>query len=369
MNSCTQMLVLCRPGFEPETAREYTAHAAQLGVAGQSRFQERTGWALFIPEKSEQIEHLVQHLSVQRLIFARHVLAVDDGTPSLPPGDRLVPLQQRLDVLASQVGSFSVLWLSHSDSESGRALAPLCRALQGRLDQYLADKGLLNQEAQGVRAEVVWISGSAAWVGYSHPASGARWPMGIPRVRRPVGSPSRAALKLEEAWMIMLTPSARQQLLAPGRTAVDLGAAPGGWSRMLLQDGLSVVAVDRADLALELRNSPRLHHVRVDGFRFRPERCVDWLLCDMVEQPRRIASLVSHWALSGWCHNALFNLKLPMKKRYTELEICRNLLQQPLVDAKRFFHLTIRHLYHDREEVTGLLQLFDHPGKRNGKPR
>ena len=39
-----------------------------------------------------------------------------------------------------------------------------------------------------------------------------------------------------------------------------------------------------------------VEHIRADGFHFRPQRTVDWLVCDMVEQPARIATLVGDWA-------------------------------------------------------------------------
>lgn len=42
----------------------------------------------------------------------------------------------------------------------------------------------------------------------------------------------------------------------------------------------------------------------------------------MVEQPIRVAELVADWFAGGWCTHSIFNLKLPMKKRYEELERC-----------------------------------------------
>ncbi|GGK10200.1 23S rRNA (uridine(2552)-2'-O)-methyltransferase RlmE [Luteimonas terricola] len=58
------------------------------------------------------------------------------------------------------------------------------------------------------------------------------------------GMRSRAAYKLEELV-------ARDRLLKPGMTVVDLGAAPGGWSqwvRKALGDGGRVIALDILDM-------------------------------------------------------------------------------------------------------------------------
>jgi 23S rRNA (cytidine2498-2'-O)-methyltransferase len=133
--------------------------------------------------------------------------------------------------------------------------------------------------------------------------------------------------------------------------AVDLGAAPGGWTWQLAQRGLRVTAVDNGPLKGSIRDDPLVRHVREDAFRFTPRRPVDWLVCDVVEQPIRIADLVARWIGEGLAHRAIFNLKLPMKKRYDEVRRC----EQHINDSLRHVphSLALRQLYHDREEVTG----------------
>ena len=92
---------------------------------------------------------------------------------------------------------------------------------------------------------------------------------------------------------------------------------------------------------------------REDGFRYRPKTPVDWLLCDMVEQPRRVAERMATWLAEGWCRRAIFNLKLPMKKRYDEMRRCEAIIHDTL-DRMRVKHrLALRQLYHDREEISG----------------
>src|SRR6185312_14542187 len=87
-------------------------------------------------------------------------------------------------------------------------------------------------------------------------------------------------------------------------------------------------------------------------FRFQPQRPVDWLVCDMVEQPRRIAELAARWLAENWCRRAIFNLKLPMKKRYDEVQLCFGILG----DAVGALDLRAKQLYHDREEITVFAQ-------------
>ncbi|MBF0097786.1 MAG: 23S rRNA (cytidine(2498)-2'-O)-methyltransferase RlmM [Magnetococcales bacterium] len=357
MDPCSRLFLYCRAGFEKETLAEALLKANEVGIGGVGSALERSGYVLLQPDDPAQAGELGQVLRVQDLTFARHLLACDGHNDPLPTRDRITPLLQRLALLSQSVGPFSGLWLGYPDSEAGKVLAPLCRALQGRLNESLQKHGHLSNDPHRPRAEIVFLSGTEALTGLSWPGNGAQWPMGIPRLRLPDAAPSRAALKLEEAFWQLLSASERQQRLGPGQTAVDLGAAPGGWTQVLLQLGMSVIAVDRANLSPSLQDSARLRHLREDGFHFRPVQPVDWLLCDMVEQPRRIAELVSRWAQAGWCRAALFNLKLPMKKRFEALLQCRQVLLAPLLQAGLRCQLRLRHLYHDREEVTGVLLL------------
>jgi 23S rRNA (cytidine2498-2'-O)-methyltransferase len=165
-------------------------------------------------------------------------------------------------------------------------------------------------------------------------------PGGRQRMWREAG-PSRAALKLEEA--LTLSP------LVPGRGEVcaDLGAAPGGWTQRLLSRGARVIAVDPAKMAPELMRNGKLRHVQESAFAFEPEEPVDWLFCDMAWRPLEVAQLLAKWARRGWADALVANLKLPMKDKNPIVFRARHLLE-----AAGWTRMTIRQLYHDRDEVT-----------------
>ena len=93
---------------------------------------------------------------------------------------------------------------------------------------------------------------------------------------------SRAVFKLDELIE-------REKLLKPGMCVVDLGAAPGGWTWQLVRRAMRVIAVYNGPMNQGLLDSCLVTHLREDGFRYRPAHPVDWLVCDMVEQPRRVA--------------------------------------------------------------------------------
>ena len=152
----------------------------------------------------------------------------------------------------------------------------------------------------------------------------------------------------------------KERLLRPGHTVVDLGAAPGGWTYQLVRRHLRTTAIDNGPMDASLLDSGLVEHLRVDGFRYRPLKPVDWLVCDMVEQPQRIARLVAEWLAEGRCRRAIFNLKLPMKKRYEMVQDCREVIESRLRNADVSWHLKFKQLYHDRAEITGYCKIIPH---------
>src|SRR4030095_8337208 len=131
------------------------------------------------------------------------------------------------------------------------------------------------------RLHVVFTSKEQAYVATSAPGWNSAWPMGIPRLKMPHGVPSRSTLKLAEAFGAFLSEEEQLRLLRPGLHAVDLGAAPGGWTWQLAYRGIRVTAIDNGPLKGEIRDDPLVTHVRADGLKFLPKRPVDWLVCDI----------------------------------------------------------------------------------------
>jgi len=159
-------------------------------------------------------------------------------------------------------------------------------------------------------------------------------------------APSRSYLKVEEAYGLL----GREP--ASGETVCDLGAAPGGWSYSAARRGARVIALDNGPLKGGALGHPGIEHRREDAFRFRPadgER-LDWLFCDMVEEPHEVlARIVTPWLAQGWCRRFVVNLKFG---RVDPVALLRELRSAGSPFARHATHVRIRHLYHDREEFT-----------------
>ena len=90
----------------------------------------------------------------------------------------------------------------------------------------------------------------------------------------------------------------QEKRIHPGMKAVDLGAAPGGWTYQLVRRGMMVQAVDNGPMAEALMETGQVQHIKEDGFKFRPKRKnIHWLVCDMVEKPARVGELMTSWLL------------------------------------------------------------------------
>lgn len=177
--------------------------------------------------------------------------------------------------------------------------------------------------------------------------------MGIPRLKFPADAPSRSTLKLEEAFHVFIPADEWDERLANGMWAVDLGACPGGWTYQLVKRNMWVYSVDNGPMAQSLMDTGQVTWLREDGFKFRPTRSnISWMVCDMVEKPAKVAALMAQWLVNGWCRETIFNLKLPMKKRYEEVSHNLAYIQAQLDEHGINAQIQARQLYHDREEVT-----------------
>lgn len=358
------ILCYCRPGFEPELAAELTERAAARGLAGYARTERNSGHVVFAGDDGLA---LTGALPFRELIFARQKLRLLAELRDLDPKDRIAPMIEALcgrgfspdsapDASSSGLKPllqqrFGTLIVEHPDSDAAKPLAGLARSFGNALRPALRKAGLLAaQDSDRLpRLHVCFVDGDHAFLAVGDLRDSAPWPLGIPRLKLLPDAPSRSALKLEEALMVLLGDDERQRLLRPGMRAADLGAAPGGWTWVLARRNLQVTAVDNGPLRQHVIDTGLVQHLRADGFAWHPAKPLDWMVCDMVEQPSRVAARMAEWFREGWCRHAIFNLKLPMKKRWQETRLC---LDRFASQAGKPLTVRAKQLYHDREEIT-----------------
>ncbi|WP_301099414.1 23S rRNA (cytidine(2498)-2'-O)-methyltransferase RlmM [Otariodibacter sp.] len=350
-----KLALLCRSGFEKEVAGEISDKAADLGVFGFANLKENSGFVIFECYQKGDADRLAKELKLELLIFVRQIMVVSDLLQDLPEKDRITPIIDVYKQIEPKLSSDIVV--ETPDTNEAKELLTFCRKFTVPLRSQLKKQEWLKAREtvkNSITLHILFIASGKCYVGYAYNSNQSPFFMGIQRLKFPADAPSRSTLKLEEAILTFIPENEEKKRLSDQMIGVDLGACPGGWTYQLVKRGLFVYAVDHGKMAASLHDTGRIEHCSEDGFKFQPPKRtkIDWLVCDMVEQPIRISKLIAKWLINGWCRETIFNLKLPMKKRYQEVKLCLAYLEEELTKHGFWFKIQAKHLYHDREEIT-----------------
>ncbi len=283
-------------------------------------------------------------------VFVRH----------LAPADLIVPLTgspaditSLADAVAAtylpQIAANLALerpWQPHAVQVrlSNRAAHPYTRyALAEPLREMLAQFGPEDvRHPQQILA--VYCAAEQAYVGLWPTARClSDWPGGERRFARTPEQISRSEFKLLEALDLF-------NLAWPteGR-ALDLGAAPGGWTRLLVERGLTVVAVDPAALDARVAALPQVEQWRghAEAFLTGSSDLFDLVVNDMRLDARDSARLMLRAAERLRPGSpALMTLKLPQARIEPVYHRARRIF------AEAYTIIGARQLFHNRSEVT-----------------
>lgn len=163
--------------------------------------------------------------------------------------------------------------------------------------------------------------------------------------RRPL---NRAELKFREIVE-------RAELdVRPGMRALDLGAAPGGWSKVLAESGLRVLAVDPADLAPEVAALENVEHFKgraEDVAAVLAEGRFDILTNDMNAEPKASAhAMCSVAPLLRPRAPAIMTVKFVSCRRKQHVAEARSVLEQAFDDIR------VRRVPHNARETTAVMR-------------
>ena len=351
------LLLYCRSGFENDVANELQEKAAQLEVFGYAKTKANSGFVLFNCNEEEHAELLANKLIFNNLIFARQQFACKQVIEDMDVADRITPLLDACEGFPL----CGELRVEYADTTDGRELSKFCRKISVPFRQALRKNNRLTTKDNNKKPvlHVFFTKTDKAYIGYSFTHNNSPLALGILRLKFPHDAPSRSTLKLDEAFQTFIPKEEHDVRLQGGLYAVDLGACPGGWTYQLVQRGMFVQAVDNGAMDAGLMETGQVTYCPEDGFKFQPKKKnVYWLVCDMIEQPQKVAKLMANWVADGRCKEAMFNLKLPMKKRYESVQGALGIIDE-VMQANQVgkYLLQAKHLYHNREEVTVHLRL------------
>ncbi|MFC4101113.1 SAM-dependent methyltransferase [Paenibacillus xanthanilyticus] len=331
----TQWICTANRGFATYAMEELRRMFAEM------RISQLTHGEVFKIELPLEREELLQRIREQEPIFLRHI----------QPVERVLPLQGSADDLQelAEIARGARLRLE------GRAVAVHVRRAEKSPFPYSTSdtKAVLDAVLEELGADPVvqspdvilslFAGDEQLYVGIATPEEMlSDWPGGAVRFQREEGQISRAKFKLLEAER------AFGLRLEQFREGLDIGAAPGGWTHLLLERGLKVTAVDPAELHPSLFQYPRLTNYRKNAseVKFEPGT-FDLLVCDMSWSPMQMVRLVLDLsdALAEGA-TAIVTIKLMHKK---PLQTIKDVISR---FGTGFKLRKAKQLFHNREEIT-----------------
>lgn len=335
-----RLILSCDPGSADLALEEL--HAALPDAAPDSLAP-----GIFLVRTGESFPVLAELWLSQPPIFVRHICPVHVMLPlagDMADLDALTnPVTGELASLIEPAASFSV---------QARILAELPYKpydVNSRLSAAIQDVtgAPLDVRVPWQVVSVVCDAGQA-YLGVSLASHNlSDWAGGMRRFARESGQVSRAEFKLLEALDVFDID------LPPRGVALDLGAAPGGWTRVLRQHGQYVTAVDPGDLDPRLAADRGIRHKRMtaDAYLADEPDQFDIVVNDMRMDARDSARVMVACAALLYAHGcALMTLKLPEQKRARVMDHALNILRQAYVIAGA------RQLFHNRSEITVYLR-------------
>jgi 23S rRNA (cytidine2498-2'-O)-methyltransferase len=348
------------PRSHMEADREGASRSRPRGTV-RLAVAQRFGPGVLLIELPATFAAVSAALSQRATVFIRHIQPVQQEIPLAgDPGDldRLAASAVRLTSGIDPTKPFSV------QTRLAESRAPLSSefAAYGRFEVNERLSSAI-QEATGAVLDVrspqqvvsVMIAPTIGYLGHSCVEQNlSSWAGGAMRFAREPDQVSRSEFKLLEALEVF------HLTLPPTGAALDLGASPGGWTRLLRLAGLQVTAVDPGDLDPRVAADPGVHHVRATAqeYRCRPGEyrvIVNDMRMDARDSARLMLEYAPCLASDGM---ALITLKLPHRQPEQVVHQAISLL------LRRYELRGARQLFHNRSEITVALQRRSADGGR-----
>jgi len=333
----TSFVCTANPSFAPYAMEELRRRFDGSQVSGLA-----PGETFIFTIAERELERTLKELRRQEPVFLRHLFPIESecestGDPSLTAermkafasrlGERLNGCKTAIQVRKEQNSPFPF-----TSAEGRDEIAEVVKELGGEV---------VARDADWIIS--IYASKKRLFMGCSKPKDNlSDWPGGAVRFRKDENLISRAAFKLLEAERAFNLPLDRFS------NALDLGAAPGGWTSVLLERGVKVTAVDPAEMDASLILNPNLRHIRSNAadVSFAPGT-FDLFVCDMSWDPYHTCGIVKDLAPAITAGGSgLITLKLMYRK---PLQTIEDLVKE----YERLFDVRqVKQLFHNREEVT-----------------
>lgn len=288
--------------------------------------------------------HLAKHEFIQvvkakRPVFIRHMNAVDYVVDIAADGP------QKTAETVGQYGSMAPgqrIAVQVRKGSGDYAYSPM--DVKSAVDVVLSNNmGAVPEVKEPEMIISILLCDEKCYIGLGTPGDNiSGWSGGMLHYKKDENDISRAKYKLMEAIEVFQIDMGRF------RSALDLGAAPGGWTSVLLEYGLQVTAVDTGDMDDRLYKYPGFKFIKANASELTlMKESFDLLTSDISWNPKNTARLIigaSEYLKPGG--TAVVTLKLMGDK-------VRKTIKEVLNIYKEIFEiLEVKQLFHNRDEVT-----------------
>jgi 23S rRNA (cytidine2498-2'-O)-methyltransferase len=219
--------------------------------------------------------------------------------------------------------------------------------LKGEIDKLIEELGAAAEIKDPDYIISILLDGPNCYIGMSHSKLNvSTWSGGMIHYKKDEVDISRAKYKLIEAI------STFKVDLSKVHSALDLGAAPGGWTSVLLEKDIAVTAVDIADMDVRLSKYKNYTNIKgnISGLDL-PEQSFDLLTSDISLNPKSTATMINK--ASRFLKNdgyAIVTVKLMGDKVRRGIKEVKEIYQEvfDIEEAKQLFH--------NKDEITLLLK-------------
>ncbi|WP_054024653.1 SAM-dependent methyltransferase [Bacillus sp. FJAT-28004] len=327
-------------GTANQTYAPYAMEELRRLIEGVA-FTQLAAGEVFLMSSPLTREETLQSIHQQEPIFLRHVQPVDRTIEITGNANDLEQLSSmvRNAVLTFENKRVAVHIRRTSKSEFVYSASDTKAVIDAVLEEIDAEPVV--QQPDVIIA--IYAAVNQLYVGFGSPSDMlSDWPGGAVRFQREEGQVSRAKFKLLEAER------AFNLNYAGFQNALDVGAAPGGWTSLLLERGLRVTAIDPAELHPSLMAYPTLTYLKRNAseVKFNPDS-FQLLVCDMSWSPMMMCKLVLDLepALTKGA-TAIITVKLMHRK---PLQTIRDVISRLSTEFKL---QKAKQLFHNREEIT-----------------
>ncbi len=293
-------------------------------------------------EVAESRDEAIAVIREREPIFLRHLQPVDHELEATQSAADLDALKRLISAQYSFNRGEKVAVQVRKEERANAPYSPF--EVKSGLDEVLADTHHAEPVVRAAdRIISIYVTGSVLYIGLSRPEENlSDWSGGAIRFQKEEDQISRAKFKLHEAEQKFRLD------FTSYRSGLDIGAAPGGWTSLLLERGLKVTAIDPAKLHPSLIGNRNLIYFAKNAgdVKLRPNE-FDLLVCDMSWNPKQMGRLVGDLLYSLRIGGtAIITVKLMHKKPFQTVRELMQLFSQTLelVQAKQLFH--------NREELT-----------------